>query len=141
MLNSVGFKVTTELTPSTEYISRVQLTRDYDIACWGFNVGSDAPEAGLSRHVLSVAGGNPSGNAMNLNNPAIDDASSSRSRSAASEDEKKAALDELSQVWSEEQPSVVYSNIDETIAYADKVHGLKFNVATTVMFDEAWLDG
>jgi peptide/nickel transport system substrate-binding protein len=140
LLNSVGFKVTTDLRPSTEYISRVQLTRDYDIACWGFNVGSDAPEAGLSRHVLSVAGGNPAGNAMNLNNPDIDKLIL-EIRSAPDEAAKKAALDELTEVWSEQQPSVIYANTDETIASAKKVHGLKFNVATTVVFDEAWLDG
>jgi peptide/nickel transport system substrate-binding protein len=139
MLNAVGFKVTTELRPSTEYISRVQLTRDYDVACWGFNVGNDAPEAGLSRHVLSVAGGNPSGNAMNLNNSEIDSLIL-EVRAAENDDEKKAALDELATVWSEEMPSVVYSNTDEVIAAAKKVQGLRYNVATTVLFDQAWLD-
>jgi peptide/nickel transport system substrate-binding protein len=139
MLNAVGFKVVTDLKPSTEYISRVQLTRDYDIACWGFNVAPEAPEAGLSRHVLSVAGGNPSGNAMNLNNAEID-ALILQIRAASTDVEKKAALDELAKVWNEEQPSVVYANNDEVIASDKSVRGLRYNVATTVLFDEAWLD-
>jgi peptide/nickel transport system substrate-binding protein len=139
LLNSVGFKVTTDLRPSTEYIQRVQLTRDYDVACWGFNLGQDAPEAGLSRHVLSVAGGNAGGNAMNLNNPDID-AIIVRVREAKSDAEKKAALDDLTTIWKAQQPSVVYSNIDEMIASGKNVHGLRYNVATTVLFDQAWLD-
>jgi peptide/nickel transport system substrate-binding protein len=138
LLNSVGFKVTTDLKPSTEYISRVQLTRDYDIACWGFNVGSDAPEAGLQRHVLSVAGGNAGGNAMNLNNPDID-ATIVRVREAKDDAQRKAALDDLATIWKQEEPSIVYSNVDEVIASAKNVHGLRFNVATTVLFDQAWI--
>jgi len=67
-----GFKASQDVKPSTEYITAVQTTRNYDVACWGFNVSDEAPEAGLSRHVLSVAGGNTGGNAMNLNNTAID---------------------------------------------------------------------
>jgi peptide/nickel transport system substrate-binding protein len=139
LLNSVGFKVTTDLRPSTEYIQRVQLTRDYDVACWGFNLGQDAPEAGLSRHVLSVAGGNAGGNAMNLNNPDID-AIIVRIREAKDDATKKAALDDLTKIWKQEEPSVVYSNVDEVIASSKNVHGLSYNVATTVLFDKAWIE-
>jgi peptide/nickel transport system substrate-binding protein len=138
MLNSVGFQVTGAIVPATEYISQVQINRDYDVACWGFNVPPEAPEAGLARHVLSIAGGNSGGNAMNLNNPEID-AIIGDVRSAESEADKKAALDELTTVWSEEMPSVIFENTRETIASSTEVHGIKLNVATSVMFDEAWL--
>jgi peptide/nickel transport system substrate-binding protein len=138
MLNAVGYQVSTEIVPATEYITRVQLTRDYDVACWGFNVPPEAPEAGLARHVLSIAGGNAGGNAMNLNNPEID-AIIGEVRSAETVEEKKAALDELTEVWSEEMPSVVFENTRETIVSSPEVNGLKLNVATSVMFHEAWL--
>lgn len=139
LLNSVGFKVNTDLRPSTEYIQRVQLTRDFDVACWGFNLAPEAPEAGLSRHVLSVAGGNAGGNAMNLNNPDID-AAIVKVREAEDVEAKKEALDELAELWREEMPAVIYDALDETIAFSKKVKGLRFNVATTVLFDKAWLD-
>jgi peptide/nickel transport system substrate-binding protein len=138
MLNAVGFNVTTDLKPSTEYITRIQTTRNYDLACWGFNVGEEAPEAGLARHVLSVAGGNAGGNAMNLNNPEID-AQIKAVREGKTDAEKKAALQKLLDIWKVQQPSMVYSNNGEVIASGKKVHGLKYNVATSVLFDKAWV--
>jgi peptide/nickel transport system substrate-binding protein len=139
MLNAVGFNITTDLKPSTEFITRVQTTRNYDIACWGFNVGEEAPEAGLSRHVLSVAGGNAGGNAMNLNNADID-TQIKAIREAKSDAEKKSAFEKLLTIWKVQEPSVVYSNNAEVIAANKRVQGLKYNVATSVLFDKAWLN-
>jgi peptide/nickel transport system substrate-binding protein len=139
LLSAVGLKTSQDLKPSTEYITNIQTTRQYDVACWGFNVSDEAPEAGLSRHVLSVAGGNSGGNAMNLNNAAID-AQINALRSAKTDAERKAAFEKILTIWKDEVPSVVYSNNPEVIASNKKVKGLKYNVATTVMFDKAWLD-
>jgi peptide/nickel transport system substrate-binding protein len=139
MLTNVGLKTSQDLKPSTEYITNIQTTRQYDIACWGFNVSDEAPEAGLSRHVLSVAGGNSGGNAMNLNNSAIDTQIQAL-RAAKSDAERKSAFEKILTVWKDEVPSVVYSNNPEVIASNKRVKGLKYNVATTVMFDKAWLD-
>jgi peptide/nickel transport system substrate-binding protein len=139
MLDAVGFKSKQDVKPSTEYITNVQTTRNYDVACWGFNVADEAPEAGLSRHVLSVAGGNTGGNAMNLNNAAID-AQIQALKVAKTDAERKSAFDKILTVWKDEVPSVVYSNNPEVIASNKKVKGLKYNVATTVMFDKAWID-
>ena len=139
MLNAVGFKASQDVKPSTEYITNIQTTRNYDVACWGFNVSDEAPEAGLSRHVLSVAGGNTGGNAMNLSNAAID-TQIKAIREAKSDADRKTAFDKINTIWKDEMPSVVYSNTPEVIASNKKVKGLKYNVATTVMFDKAWID-
>jgi peptide/nickel transport system substrate-binding protein len=139
MLNAVGFKASQDVKPATEYITNVQTTRNYDVACWGFNVADEAPEAGLSRHVLSVAGGNSGGNAMNLNNAAIDTQIQAL-KVAKTDAERKSAFEKILTVWKDEVPSVVYSNNPEVIASNKKVKDLKYNVATTVMFDKAWLD-
>ncbi|TML07222.1 MAG: ABC transporter substrate-binding protein [Actinobacteria bacterium] len=139
MLNAVGFKASQDVKPSTEYITNIQTTRNYDVACWGFNVSDEAPEAGLARHVLSVAGGNTGGNAMNLNNAAID-TQIIAIRAAKTDADRKSAFDKINTIWKDEMPSVVYSNTPEVIASNKKVKGLKYNVATTVMFDKAWLD-
>jgi ABC-type transport system substrate-binding protein len=88
--------------------------------------------------VLSIAGGNAGGNAMNLNNPDID-AAVLEVRAAKDANEKKAALDELAALWREVMPTAIYESTMETIASAKDVHGLKLNVSTTVMFDEAWI--
>ena len=138
-LNAVGFKASQDVRSSTEYVTAVQTTRNYDVACWGFNVADEAPEAGLSRHVLSVAGGNSGGNAMNLNNAAIDTQILAL-KAAKTDAERKAAFEKIITVWKDEVPSVVYANIPEVIASNKKVKGLKFNVATTAMFDKAWID-
>ena len=139
MLNAAGFKATSDVKPTTEYITGVQTTRNYDVACWGFNVADEAPEAGLSRHVLSVAGGNSGGNAMNLNNSSID-TQINAIKAAKSDADKKAAFEKINTIWKDEVPSVVYANTPEVISFSKKLKGLKFNVATTVMFDKAWLD-
>jgi peptide/nickel transport system substrate-binding protein len=139
MLNAVGFKATQDLKPSTEYITAIQTTRNYDVACWGFNVADESPESGLARHVLSVAGGNSGGNAMNLNNAAID-AQILALKVAKTDAERKAAFEKILPIWKEEVPSVVYSNNPEVIANSKKVKGLKYTVSTSVLFDKAWLD-
>lgn len=137
MLNAVGFKASLDTKPSTEYITGVQTTRNYDIACWGFNVADEAPEAGLARHVLSVSAGGTG--AMNYSNATID-AQILAIRAAKTDAERKSAFEKILAVWKDEVPSVVYSNNPEVVASNKKVKGLKFNVATTVMFDKAWLD-
>ena len=138
-LNAVGFKASQDVRSATEYVTAVQTSRNYDVACWGFNVADEAPEAGLSRHVLSVAGGNSGGNAMNLNNAAIDTQILAL-KAAKTDAERKAAFEKIITVWKDEVPSIVYANIPEVIASNKKVKGLKFNVATTAMFDKAWID-
>jgi peptide/nickel transport system substrate-binding protein len=139
MLNAVGFKASQDVKPSTEYITSVQTTRNYDVACWGFNVADESPESGLARHVLSVAGGNSGGNAMNLNNAAIDTQIQAL-KVAKTDAERKAAFEKILPIWKEEVPSVVYSNNPEVIANNKKVKGLKYTVSTTVLFDKAWID-
>ena len=104
MLNQVGFKASQDVRPSTEYITAVQTTRNYDVACWGFNVADESPESGLARHVLSVAGGNSGGNAMNLNNAAID-AQILALKVAKTDAERKAAFEKILPIWKEEVPS------------------------------------
>ncbi|MEO8692924.1 MAG: ABC transporter substrate-binding protein [Acidimicrobiales bacterium] len=138
-LNAVGFKASQDVKSSTEYVTAVQTSRSYDVACWGFNVADEAPEAGLSRHVLSVAGGNSGGNAMNLNNAAIDTQILAL-KAAKTDAERKSAFEKILTVWKDEVPSIVYANTPEVIASNKKVKGLKYNVATTVMFDKAWID-
>ena len=139
MLNQVGFKASQDVKPSTEYITAVQTTRNYDVACWGFNVADESPESGLARHVLSVAGGNSGGNAMNLNNSAID-AQIQALKVAKTDAERKAAFEKILPIWKEEVPSIVYSNNPEVIANSKKVKGLKYTVSTSVLFDKAWID-
>ena len=76
---------------------------------------------------------------MNLNNAAID-TQIIAIRAAKTDADRKTAFDKINTIWKDEMPSVVYSNTPEVIASNKKVKGLKYNVATTVMFDKAWLD-
>lgn len=139
MLNAVGMNAQQRLMPSTEYVQSVQINRDYEIACWGFNTSPESPEAGLSRHVLSKAGGNAAGNAMGLENAEIDQYIK-QIRAAKDDAEKKAALDGLTEVWAEVLPAAIYDTIEEVIAWRPEVKGIRPTVATAVLFDEAWLD-
>ena len=59
---------------------------------------------------------------------------------AKTDADRKTAFDKINTIWKDEMPSVVYSNTPEVIASNKKVKGLKYNVATTVMFDKAWID-
>jgi hypothetical protein len=75
---------------------------------------------------------------MNLNSPEID-AQIVAVRSAKTDADKKAALGKLLELWKTQVPSLFYANTAEVIGSNKSVHGLKFNVATSVMFDKAWV--
>ena len=107
---------------------RVQTTRNYDVACWGFNVADESPEAGLSRHVLSVAGGNSGGNAMNLNNAAIDTQILAL-KAAKTDAERKAAFEKiLTDLEGRSSLDRLQQQSRGHRVNSKKVKGLKYNV-------------
>ena len=106
----------------------------YDVACWGFNVAEEAPEIALLSAVLSTS----AANSMNYVNTDMD-AQIQLVRSAKNDAERKAALDKIQEIWRQDMPTPVYESLIELIAWNKNIKGIRPTVATTVMFDKAWI--
>jgi peptide/nickel transport system substrate-binding protein len=135
MLTTVGFRpVLKNDYDISGLVADVLINKSYDVACWGLNVAEEAPEIALQQVLLSTS----AGNAMNFHNAEID-AQIAIVREAQTDAEKKAALEKIQEIWQVEQPSVIWGAVPEMIAWRRGVHGLKMTVATTVLFDKAWI--
>ncbi|HUP71719.1 MAG TPA: ABC transporter substrate-binding protein [Acidimicrobiales bacterium] len=130
-LKAVGFKVTTELAPSV--ISKVVTDANFDLACWGFNIGDAMPWAAMDQFVSTSAN-----NRTGYKDPQMD-AAVAELKVAATAATQKAALAKIQEVWNRTVPSVVYETIEEVITWDKKVNGLVFTQDSVVYFSDAWL--
>lgn len=115
-------------------VNDVLNNKAYDIACWGLNVAEEAPEIAMLSGLVSTS----AANAMNYANPEID-ALVQQVRSAKDDAARKAALDKIQDIWRQDMPTAVYEALIEYIAWNKNVHGIKSTVASSVMFDKAWI--
>ncbi|MEO6371664.1 MAG: ABC transporter substrate-binding protein [Acidimicrobiales bacterium] len=131
LLNAVGFKV------KVEYVQAVTAlvigTPNYDLACWGFAIDEGAPNVNLAQFESKSAT-----NRTGYSDPAMD-AALAKVRLAGSQSDLKAALSEVQKVWNDTAPSVIYSAVEQAVAWGSKVKGLTFGLATTVLFDRAYI--
>jgi peptide/nickel transport system substrate-binding protein len=134
-LTAVGFKVVVKNDYDVAaLVNDVLNNKAFDLACYGMTTAEEAPEVSVQQVFLSSS----PGNVMNFSVPAID-ALVPKVRGAATDAEKKAALDQIQEIWKTEMPSLVYEAVPEMIAWRTNVHGLQFNVSTTALFHQAWL--
>ena len=115
-------------------VADVLNTKAFDVACWGFNVAEEAPEIALLSAVISTS----AANGMNYVNTDMD-AQIQIVRSGKTDAERKAALEKIQDIWRIDMPTPVYEAVVEMIAWNKNVHGIRPTVATTVMFDKAWI--
>ena len=109
-------------------------TKAFDVGCWGFNVAEEAPEIALLSAVLSTS----AANGMNYVSTDMD-AQIQLVRSGKTDAERKAALEKIQDIWRIDMPTAVYEAVVEMIAWNKNVRGIRPTVATTVMFDKAWI--
>jgi peptide/nickel transport system substrate-binding protein len=135
LLTAAGFKVDLKNDYDVNaLVADVLNNKNYEMACWGFNMAEEAPEIALQQAVLSTS----PANAMNYQNTAVD-ALINQVRTAKTDDERKTALDGIAKIWQQDEPTPIYEAIAEMIAWRKDVHGLKFTVGTVVLFDKASL--
>lgn len=136
LLEAAGFTVDA-ITPAdtASQIGLITVAKDYDIGCWGFTTGEEAPEVPYGLFLNASA----TGNSMNHQITAIDE-QSKIIREAASDEDRKAALEKVQDIWRDEMPSVIYAATPERIMWRSEVHGVTPNVASTVLWHDVWID-
>lgn len=135
MLETAGFKVTRKDDQDIAgLINDIQVKKDYDLACWGFNVYEDDPFINLNQNLQSKSAGNWMGYA----NPEVDKFLD-QAVSAKTDAERKAAFDGIAKIWNTDVPSVVFEATGEMVAWRKNVHGIEVTVSNSALFDKAWI--
>jgi peptide/nickel transport system substrate-binding protein len=132
MLEGVGFDVTVEALDQTEQISAV-ISGDFDIACWGLNIG---PDTGISAMVRNLA----TGQSRNAYGTPEMDAALDAMLAAEGEEALQAAVAEVNSTYNSDFVSVPFGSIDEGVVWQSDVKGLKPTHATLILFDDAYIE-
>jgi peptide/nickel transport system substrate-binding protein len=136
LLEAVGFTVNrTGGTETAQQINTITNLKQFDVGCWGFSMAEEAPEV-----IFSLAfNASSAGNSMNHQLTEIDE-QSALLRAADNDEDRKAALEAIQDIWREENPSVITAATPERIVWRTNVHGLTPNVASTILWHDAWVD-
>ena len=110
------------------------MNADYDISCFGFNVTDQSPWAKLDR----LLGTGSASNYAGYSNPKFD-AALVELREASDDDETKAALGEVQEIWNETVPSAVLAAAEEVIVWNDNVRGVVPTSEAVVLYAKAWV--
>lgn len=133
-LEAVGFKVNADILPVTDMVGKI-LALEFDVSCWSLNVLNESAWAGIDRNLRSDSRSNRSG----LNSPEMD-AALVALREAGTNEEKKAALADLQQVWNDTVPGVILSRDEEWVSWGPEVHGVKVTREGVFMLDDVWVE-
>lgn len=135
LLESAGFKVTKNDDQAIAgYISDIQVKKNFDIACWGFNVYDDDPWINLNGNLNSTSASNWIGYA----NPEMDKLLA-QALGAKTDADRKTAYDGIAKLWNQDVPSAIFESTGEMIAWDKDVHGITSNVTVVARFDKAWI--
>jgi peptide/nickel transport system substrate-binding protein len=135
MLEAAGFKVTRKDDQAVSgLITDIQVKKDFDIACWGFNVYEDDPFINLNQNLQSKSAGNWIGYA----NPEMDKLLD-QAVAAKSDADRKTAFDGIAKLWNTDVPSSIFEATGEMIAWNKNVKGIGGNVTNVATFEKAWI--
>jgi peptide/nickel transport system substrate-binding protein len=135
LLEQAGFKVNRKDDYDVgALIQDIQIKKDYDLACWGFNVYEDDPFINLSQNLLSTSAGNWMGYA----NPQVDTLLN-QAVTAKDDAARKGIYDQIAKIWNEDVPSVVFQATPEYVSWRKEINGIRINVTNSAMFDKAWI--
>lgn len=114
-----------------EFIRKIRVDGDYDLAVWGIFVEDAAPWIALD----GFRSDNPQ-NVAGYASPEMD-AALLQLRHAEGDDEVADALRQVQDVWNESLPAIAWAAAEDVVVWADDVHGLEFSQDTLVFFDRA----
>ncbi len=134
-LEAAGFKVTKNDDQAIAgYISDIQVKKNYDIACWGFNIYDDDPWINLNGNFNSTSAANWTG----YSNPEMDKLLG-QLLGAKDDAARKTVLDSISKLWNEDVPSAIFEATGEMLAWDKDVHGVGSNITLSARFEKAWI--
>ena len=134
MLEAVGFDVDLSNTsPLPDISSKVVVERDYELALWGPQFYAEGTWATMNR-VL----GSASDSYYGYSDPAIDPMLAEL-RLATNDQERSAALNKIQDLLIENPFSANFVAIEETWAFASRMHGLNLDRGSVVRFEQAFV--
>ncbi|GAB2860306.1 ABC transporter substrate-binding protein [Nocardioides pacificus] len=135
MLERVGFAVKTDLVASiADQTNRVFVDHDFDLARGAMSVSESDPYHRLVGSLSSTSYGNETGYASEEMDAALADL-----QSAATDEEVQAVLDEIQELFNQDNPIVVTGANAAVHAWNDNVHGVELGAEYMPDFSEAWL--
>lgn len=135
MLQPIGInlQVTNDI-PTATVITNVVVKKNFDMACWGYNVSDGAPFPNLWLQLDSQSPNNFAG----FSSPVMDSALDAL-RVAATQQDQKAAIAKVVAAWNSGNPSVNLETVTELTIHKANLHGIEPTVATMALFDKAWV--
>lgn len=134
LLDAVGFDVTLENVPASQQSAKL-FSGDFEIIIGGMNP-SDA-DASASFLANLVPGG--STNISGVDDPELAEAARAL-KSVETPDEQKAAFHRLQEEYNRVMPFAVFANAEEYVVVDETVKGVKPTVASTMLFDGAYIE-
>ncbi len=135
LLKTAGFNVIRKDDQAiSPYIASIQVNKNFDLGCWGFNVYEDDPWINLNGNLNSTSAANWIGYA----NPEVDKFLA-QALGAKTKDEAKAAYAGIAKIWAQDVPSAIYEATGEMIVWDKDVHGVTGNVTAVARFEKAWI--
>lgn len=133
-LDAVGFDVDLNLVPSVQdQIVGVAVERNYDIAGWGISWREAGPY-GRMYATLHSDGNLSVGMKTGEFDSLIDEF-----QGAATEDDQKAIMSKIQEVWNEQVPALAHGPTPEFLMFGDNVHGVVDSTNSMVLLDDAWV--
>lgn len=129
MLEAAGFKVTLDANkPVADNTAQVVTKKDFDLACFGTSILDEEPFSAITRE-FSFSG---------YTNPEVD-AALKAGVTAATDADKKRALDTIARAYAADVPFLSLSPAVQLVTMAKNVRGATQSVNSIAMFDKAWL--
>jgi peptide/nickel transport system substrate-binding protein len=136
MLKAAGIEADLDTSKdTTNQIVQVTVQKDFDVVGFGIAISND--DGALWALAQNFSSNSPS-NRVGYKNPTVDKALTDL-RAATSDDEKKTQFGVIATELTRDVPALVWSEIEEFVAWQPKVHGLEFNHSTSVHLDKAWI--
>jgi peptide/nickel transport system substrate-binding protein len=132
-LDAVGFNTVLDQSGTVgDYISKIVVNHDFELAIWGYNLWDAGPYSGLAEQLLSTSATNFRGYAE----PEMD-AALGRLRLAADDEEATEVLGEIQTIFNETAPGRVISATELGAVWDDEeLAGFEFGQFGMTYFDE-----
>jgi peptide/nickel transport system substrate-binding protein len=133
LLEAVGMQVDVGVIPLGDQIQRMYITGNYTAGISGTSMHDGSPIVSLNRWW------GPTNTYTGYRDPDFAPALQ-RVRAASNDEELEEALADVQEVWTETVPAVVYSAVEQVVAWNDNVHGLVQTHSGVVLFSDAYVD-
>ncbi|WP_010540971.1 ABC transporter substrate-binding protein [Dietzia alimentaria] len=134
LLDAVGFNVTLENVPSSQQAARL-FTGDFEIIVGGMNPSDGDASASFLANMVPDGSTNVSG----VDNPELA-AAARELKSAPTLEEQRAANTRVQEVFNRVVPFAVFANAEQYVVVDESVKGVTPTVASTMLFDDAYLE-